>query len=1094
MNQPCGCCAGIQIVTPEPEANRPGLSAIAYRMGTQATFFETMVARLSNLYLDVPATDGSGALNRIFPLQKALTTRELDDPSIALLDAWATVADVLTFYQERIANEGYLGTATERRSILELAKLIGYKLRPGVSASVFLAFTVSKGFIGTIPAGTRAQSIPGTGQMPQFFETSADLAAREVWNAMKPRLTQPQLITMPTLDSIGLPVGTGADVIDTLYFQGISTNLQPGSALILVLGTAAGQQSLRFVDSVDSQAQDKRTEVTLQEPALTISSSVSTTVSSTIQPFIDDASSEFAGSDLAYEVATLLQTLLGNIREGTTGQEAANAIQAALPDIQAKHDLATRRKFTRLEPWLAQLLSDLKTLIEQLPVFDHPGGSASLGGAAREAIVKREDAVGPALAGLEALLTPLSAPPSMQPPNSLRLGRTVAQMFKGESDIAPRLLGALRPAVAPSLYAAWSNIEQPTGSAEVWAVGLKAGLFASTFSGPPTLTQSAPDKNNGNVTTTVAYNNRPNVNSWGLPPTSGVQVIALDAAYDRIKAQTWVAIDRPVLDTETDQVTGRKISFHQVVNVQTVSMAIDGYAAKSTQLTLDPFWMADLYSSDEDGGELGYYLRSPVLLQSTVVYAQTEQLNLAEEPLDTDVGGNTIQLDGLYDGLESGRWVIVSGARTDVGDVPGVMGSELVMLSGVEQSLNPDLPGDTVHTTLTLPNSLAYTYDASTVTIYGNVAKATHGQTIGEVLGDGDGSQSLQKFTLGQSPLTYLPAPTPAGAASTLVVRVNEVEWHEADNLAGLSSRDRDYITQTDDAHKTTVIFGTGDHGARLPTGSSNVKAIYRYGIGSPGNVDAQQISQLASQPLGLKGVINPLRASGGADADSRDQARRNAPLAVEALDRLVSVDDYAEFARTYAGIGKASSARLTDGRRLVVHVTIAGANDIPIDPGSDLYLNFFQSLHQNGDPYVPIQVALRKLKLLVISAGVKVLADYKWESVEPNIRTALLDTFGFDQRDLGQSAFLGEVISTIQTVEGVSYVNVTTFDSVAEDVTAAQLATLASTLALKNVVEADLARVDPTGTDPTKRIAPAELAIVTPDIPDTVILTQITT
>ena len=45
---------------------------------------------------------------------------------IALLDAWATVGDVLTFYQERIANEGYLRTATERRSVLELARLVGY--------------------------------------------------------------------------------------------------------------------------------------------------------------------------------------------------------------------------------------------------------------------------------------------------------------------------------------------------------------------------------------------------------------------------------------------------------------------------------------------------------------------------------------------------------------------------------------------------------------------------------------------------------------------------------------------------------------------------------------------------------------------------------------------------------------------------------------------------------------------------------------------------------------------------------------------------------------------------------------------------------
>ena len=59
--------------------------------------------------------------------------RDDDDFSIALLDAWATVADVLTFYQERIANEAYLRTATERLSVLELARLIGYQLRPGVA-------------------------------------------------------------------------------------------------------------------------------------------------------------------------------------------------------------------------------------------------------------------------------------------------------------------------------------------------------------------------------------------------------------------------------------------------------------------------------------------------------------------------------------------------------------------------------------------------------------------------------------------------------------------------------------------------------------------------------------------------------------------------------------------------------------------------------------------------------------------------------------------------------------------------------------------------------------------------------------------------
>jgi hypothetical protein len=161
MSQSCGCCAGIQIITPETEANPPGLSALRYRVGTYATFYETMLARLSSLSLSIPSPDGSAQTIR--PLQQ-LTTREPSDPSIALLDAWAIVGDVLTFYQERIANEGYLPTAVERQSMIELARLVNYIPRPGVSASVYLAFTMLNGFSGTVPAGTRAQSVPGSGR------------------------------------------------------------------------------------------------------------------------------------------------------------------------------------------------------------------------------------------------------------------------------------------------------------------------------------------------------------------------------------------------------------------------------------------------------------------------------------------------------------------------------------------------------------------------------------------------------------------------------------------------------------------------------------------------------------------------------------------------------------------------------------------------------------------------------------------------------------------------------------------------------------------------------------------------------------------
>ena len=77
-------------------------SAIAYRTGTWATFKESMLARLSSS--DYPALAG-------------LKTRDDDDFSIALLDASSVVLDILTFYQERLANESYLRTATQLQSL-----------------------------------------------------------------------------------------------------------------------------------------------------------------------------------------------------------------------------------------------------------------------------------------------------------------------------------------------------------------------------------------------------------------------------------------------------------------------------------------------------------------------------------------------------------------------------------------------------------------------------------------------------------------------------------------------------------------------------------------------------------------------------------------------------------------------------------------------------------------------------------------------------------------------------------------------------------------------------------------------------------------
>ena len=176
----CGCCEGIEPSTPRPIHNRPGLSAIAYRVGTHADFRRSLHAALS--------TAAAG------PLQN-LRTREADDLTIALLDGWATTLDVLSFYQERIANEGYLRTASEGRSLRELARLIGYQPHPGVAASTAVAFTLESApgapLRITLGAGLRLQSVPGPGEQAQTFETIETIDARPAWNVLRPRQTAP---------------------------------------------------------------------------------------------------------------------------------------------------------------------------------------------------------------------------------------------------------------------------------------------------------------------------------------------------------------------------------------------------------------------------------------------------------------------------------------------------------------------------------------------------------------------------------------------------------------------------------------------------------------------------------------------------------------------------------------------------------------------------------------------------------------------------------------------------------------------------------------------------------------------------------------
>jgi hypothetical protein len=87
------------------------------------------------------------------------------DFGMMFLEALSSIADDFSYYQDRIAAEAALGTATERRSIVRLARLVDYEPRPATSSSVLLQLNVTS---GPIPAGLEIQGLGPDGQSIPF--------------------------------------------------------------------------------------------------------------------------------------------------------------------------------------------------------------------------------------------------------------------------------------------------------------------------------------------------------------------------------------------------------------------------------------------------------------------------------------------------------------------------------------------------------------------------------------------------------------------------------------------------------------------------------------------------------------------------------------------------------------------------------------------------------------------------------------------------------------------------------------------------------------------------------------------------------------
>jgi predicted phage baseplate assembly protein len=336
------------------------------------------------------------------------------------------------------------------------------------------------------------------------------------------------------------------------------------------------------------------------------------------------------------------------------------------------------------------------------------------------------------------------------------------------------------------------------------------------------------------------------------------------------------------------------------------------------------------------------------------------------------------------------------------------------------------------HTRIYLQSKLLNCYERAATTVNVNVGPATGGQSTTEILGNGSAATPNQKFTLKQTPLTFVQAPTPTGRQTTLKVSANGVAWDEVASLYQEGSNQQVFSTLNQPGGVTTILFGDGMEGTTLPTGQNNIQATYRIGGGVSGNVSAGSITTLIDRPVGVSGVINPQAATGGQDPQSVADIRANAPLSVLTLGRAVSITDYQNYAATFAGIAKAYAIWIPSGPGRGVFVTVAGAGGVALPPGNLTLANLVTSLRDYGNPLIPIYATSFFETFFSLEADLRIDTAYDPAAVQAAILASLQQSYSFAARTFGQGVSADEIAAFIQAVPGIVAVNVTKLKVVA--------------------------------------------------------------
>lgn len=313
------------------------------------------------------------------------------------------------------------------------------------------------------------------------------------------------------------------------------------------------------------------------------------------------------------------------------------------------------------------------------------------------------------------------------------------------------------------------------------------------------------------------------------------------------------------------------------------------------------------------------------------------------------------------------------------------------------------------------------TEDPATVSATVTVLNAS--QVSQDVLGVSTGDAN-QSFRLTQRPVLL---PRDPDSQDYLQVEVDPgggfEQWRRRGTLLYSLSRDPHFTVEITDTDEAILLFGDGRYGQIPPLGST-IRATYLIGGGASGNVGADTITVVKGGVSATVEVTNPQAASGGADRESIDNARRQAPRVFRSLQRAVTTEDYIALAENVPGVARAIAVARS-WNYVDLYIVAAGNLDLTDDLRARL-LQYFDERRM-----VTTLISVRSpifVTIDITAVELGVAPTFYRDDVEQRVEEAIAALFEIDALDFAQPFYLSKVYEAIENVSGVAFARGVTF------------------------------------------------------------------